>query len=215
MPQLAPERVIELHRVVIFQVAKIDVVEQVFKAHVYFEWVISGGAKDEALAAKENTMTKGVEYESGPHSGKKWPVVPSAMWYLENQFNWSNAIELDTKEIKVLTSKDDLVLIRRVMGEFQALMPLHQFPVDVQSLELSVEIQCAANGPFPVAALVSPSFSGTHMERGFMPQLSWHSSPALHAKVVDTLLDMGPTNSKVYPTFKVALVVARTLPVNP
>lgn len=209
MPQLAPERLIELRRITYFQVAKVDVVEQIFKCHVYIECAIPGGAKDEPLAGKENRMTNGHEYKDGPHAGKKWPVIPSAMWYLENQFNFANAVELDVKECKVLTAKEDLVLIKRVMGEFMVLMDLHQFPMDVQKLTMSIEIQCAANGPFPVTIAKNCSGNAMVMEKNFMPIASWELLPGMEVEATETLLDMGPQNSKIYPTFKFGPRIAR------
>ena len=140
-------RVIEIRRVTFLQLSEIDVLKQHFKAHVYVECCIVGGASDPLLAKAENTITEDPEGE--------WPTVPSAMWYLENQFIFANAIEREVRETKVRKEGLDLVLIRRIYGTFSEVLELKEFPVDVQALTVAVEVHCAKDGPFPVTLVKS------------------------------------------------------------
>ena len=59
--QRAPVRVIEIRRVTFLQLSEIDVLKQHFKAHVYVECCIVGGASDPLLAKAENTITEDPE----------------------------------------------------------------------------------------------------------------------------------------------------------
>tara|TARA_B110000046_G_C12696811_1_gene274891 strand:- start:40 stop:519 length:480 start_codon:yes stop_codon:yes gene_type:complete len=147
--QLAPLRVIEIRRVTFLQISQVDVVSQQFSAHIYIECAIIDGALDPALAESDNQMTK---FPNG-----EWPVVPSALWYLENQFNFSNALDHEVREVKVIKGPRDLVMIKRVYGTFSSVMDLHDFPFDAQRVPISIEVLCAANGPFPIQLVKSPA----------------------------------------------------------
>ena len=205
MPQLAPERIIEVRRITVFQIPRIDIYEATFKAHIYLEFAIVDGAGDEPLAVKENTMTKGVTYQGGL---TKWPVVPSALWYLENQLNFANAIELDVKECKVLTDKWDLVLIKRVMGEFSVLKSdMQDFPFDAQALCFCCEWMCARNGPFPVRLVKTPATQFHVMSRNFMPTHSWELVEYTALETYDAVLNDDQT--RTYPAFRAIVQINR------
>ena len=137
MPQLAPERVFEVERIFL-QLKGVDVLEQKFVCSCYIEMRVRGGQTDPDFFKKDedgktliNTMTTG---------GKEWPVVPSVMWYLENQVHFPNSFSHELKECKAIGargSKEDISCILRVDGEFQEEMELFFFPVrDSQSREV-------------------------------------------------------------------------------
>ena len=198
---LAPERIIEVRRVHFLQVSSIDVVAQQFTAHIYIECAIQGGAEDKhGLAADGNTMTK--------KDGAEYKVVPSAMWYIENQFHLPGAVAEEVRECKVLKSGKDLVLIKRIYATFFCNMNMVDFPVDTQDLSVTVECQCAADGPFPVKIVKAKEVAASIHRAGFMPSAMW----ALHEKVAVRLtkstLNVGE-NSKVYPAFAMRVRVCR------
>jgi hypothetical protein len=182
MPQLAPERVFVLERC-FMHVKTIDVVAQTFTTLCYIEMRSVGSRKDPAYYKLDeegklvNTMTKG---------GHQWPVVPSILWYLENQLQFPNAWSYEIKECKVIQAKDnadDLTCIVRVEGEFQEQMELENFPVDTQDLQLLFEIQCAqGTSPFPVKFTISPNLIATVDEDAFNLQNVWYIRPTLEVK---------------------------------
>ena len=201
MPQLAPERVLEIRRVTFLQISDIDVVAQQFRAHVYIEAAILDGAADERLAKKENTLTEDKQSE--------WKVVPSALWYIENQFHIANAIEQEVREVKVIQQGPDLVLIKRVYGLFFSVMDLHHFPVDSQDLTLNIECQCALGGPFPVKFVTHPkSTTANIFKANFMPTNMWVLGDKVDLVIEPSTLDLG-ASSKTYPAFKVRIHVLR------
>ena len=199
MPQLAPLRVLEIRRATFLQIADINVAAQMFKTHLYLELGIKDGASDARLAEKENKMTNDKE--------SKWPVVPSALWYIENQLTFSNSIQHEVLECKVLKQGNDLVLIKRVRGEFSCAMDLHAFPCDFQSLSVKFEVQCAANGPFPAAVIKAEGMTASIIKHNFMPVNMWDLG-SLEVAVTETFLDLGP-QSKTYPSAEVTTNVAR------
>lgn len=182
MPQLAPEREFVLERS-FMQVKTVDVVSQTFTTLCYIEMRSVGSRKDAAYYKLDdagklvNTMTKG---------GQDWPVVPSILWYLENQLHFPNAWSHEIKECKVIPAKDnadDLTCIVRVEGEFQEQMELQHFPVDTQDLQLLFEIQCAkGTSPFPVKFTISPNLIATVDEDAFNLRNVWYIRPTLEVK---------------------------------
>ena len=155
---LAPERIFLLQRVFV-KIKHILIAEQVFIAQYYMELRAPGGALDTRFYKRgfdglvENTMTE--------EDNAECPVVPSVLWYLTDQFRLINSNKpvdaSDFKERKVLRRGDDLMCILRFEGEFQEIMELQEFPLDVQELTLQVEIQCAIGAsPFPVKLELSP-----------------------------------------------------------
>ena len=201
MPQLAPERVLEIRRVTFLQITDIDVVTQQYRAHVYIEVAIPDGAADERLANKENTFTE--------DKASKWTVVPSALWYIENQVHISNSLEQEVREVKVIKQGNDLVLIKRVYGLFYAMMDLHHFPVDSQALTLNIECQCALGGPFPVKFITHPERTTANIfKANFMPTNMWVLGDKVDLVIEPSTLDLG-ASSKIYPAFKVRIHVCR------
>ena len=200
MPQLAPERVLEIRRVTVLQITDIEVVVQQFRAHIYVELCIVGGAEDEKLAKEENTMTK--------EADGKWPVVPSALWYLENQLSIANAVECDVRECKIIKQGRDLILIKRICGLFSSPMDLHDFPVDGQDCSFNFECQCAVGGPFPVQIVTSKLTTSSIFEANFMPSNMWALDPRVEVIVEPSVLELG-AGSKTYPAFKTRVRVLR------
>ena len=201
MPQLAPERVLEIRRVTFLQITDIDVVTQQYRAHVYIEVVIQDGAADERLANKENTFTE--------DKASEWTVVPSALWYIENQLHISNSLEQEVREVKVIQQGNDLVLIKRVFGLFYSVMDLHHFPVDSQDLTLNIECQCAVGGPFPVKFVTHPERTTANIfKANFMPTNMWVLGDKVDLVIEPSTLDLG-ASSKTYPAFKVRMHVLR------
>ena len=205
MPQLAPERTFEVERVYL-QLKALDAISQTFRCHCYIEMRARGAQQDADFFKKDadgtlvNTMTK--------HDSSS--VVPSVLWYLQNQMRWPNASEHEIVECKAIPtrgSSEDLSCIIRVNGEFQEEMELFHFPVDFQDLQLMFEMQCAKTvSPFPVQLVLSPNLVATIDHEAFMLRNIWSLEPSV---VVDTFEHTGIGGSIVYPAVRIACRVSR------
>ena len=144
-PLLRGEKLcLEPLRINLLQVKAIDRVAQSFKARVFIQLVIRGGALETDLSLQSDTF---------PASGR-----PSALWYLK-QIHFPNAASLTWLEAKVVPMSssrepgapvDDLHIVLRADGEFYQAMELQTFPVDSQELSVIVSIFCANEGSVPV-----------------------------------------------------------------
>ena len=179
---LAPLRVFEVERVAM-KIKSIDVISQLFSARCFIELRVRNVQGDTAFMAKDddgkliNTMTKSSE------PGRK--VVPSVMWYLENQIHWPNSWECNVEECKAIPakgSKEDIVCTLRVEGTFQEEMELFNFPLDYQDLHLLFEIQCAdRSSPFPVQLIKSPDIAMVNDNESFNLRNVWSLHPVMTA----------------------------------
>ena len=144
---LAPVRVFEL-QTIYYRVKSIDVVNQQFEANCYVEMLVKGAANDAAFAIlDQNVMTNLHEDKDG----RVWPVVPSVLWYIQEQLKIANAYAVEKVECKALKTKEgDVRCIIRVEGTFEEEMELQDYPCDFQDLHIVLEMQCADTGPFPV-----------------------------------------------------------------
>ncbi len=141
-PPQAPVLRFELLRASFVQLKSIDVVEQTFRAHVMVELVLAGGWIDQHLSIQSDEWPNAMAADG--------TFRPSALWFLNHQFDYPNAQDFTVMESKVFRRGDDLHLIQRVDGEFNEEMGLTQFPFDSQSLTVVFCINCAAEGPVPV-----------------------------------------------------------------
>jgi len=100
--QLAPERVFEIERVT-YHIKAVDAITQTFRCECYLEMRVRGARTDPHFFKKNsegeliNTMTK---------SDGEWAVVPSMLWYLENQIHWPHSYGHEIKECKAVPCKD-------------------------------------------------------------------------------------------------------------
>ena len=99
--QLAPERVFEIERV-FYHIKAVDIITQTFRCECYLEMRVRGARTDPNFFKKNsegeliNTMTK---------SEGEWAVVPSVLWYLENQIHWPHSYGHEIKECKAVPCK--------------------------------------------------------------------------------------------------------------
>jgi hypothetical protein len=132
--------------------------------------------------------------------------VPSALWYLENQFRLSNARDHEVREAKVLTFGEDLVLIKRVYGTFSVGMALKNFPMDEQDLSVCIEVLCRRNGPFPVTLVRGDEARGHQiLVENFKDASIWQLSQAVSLELTSSTTGRGVT----YPGFRVSAHVTR------
>ena len=176
-PSAAPMRTFELRRVSFVQLKAIDVVDQTFSAHVMLECCLRGGALDDDL------MKTSDGWPAAPTADGSFR--PSALWYLNNQFDWPTAQQFSVLESKVFRVGNDLHLVQRVDGVFSRPMNLRYFPFDTQELTATLCVTCAAEGPVPARLAVAPDVraSATHSAlptsgyRVFIPQVLALSPP--------------------------------------
>ena len=159
-PSAAPMRTFELRRVSFVQLKAIDVVDQTFSAHVMLECCLRGGALDDDL------MKTSDGWPAAPTADGSFR--PSALWYLNNQFDWPTAQQFSVLESKVFRVGNDLHLVQRVDGVFSRPMNLRYFPFDTQELTATLCVTCAAEGPVPARLAVAPQ---QHSARAAAPRL--------------------------------------------
>jgi hypothetical protein len=199
-PPPAPLRDIELLRVTFVQLKGVDCVEQTFKAHLMVECRIAQGALDPDLMIQSDEFPK--------PSAVDGSFRPSALWYLNKQFDYPNALEFNVLESKTFAVGDDLHLVQRVDGTFNEIMNLANFPFDTQQLNVELMVKCAAEGPMPAALSVGRDVLAA-TEHFSQPNL-WD----LHGDVGLSLHEVGPKNAqgvrmKTYPALQISVLLSR------
>ena len=142
-------RTLELLRAKFIQVLEIDAIKQTFRADVFYEFKIRGGAHDPDLTREGN----------GPPSTffPQDTLRPSARWYL-NQIEFSNAVLHHVhNDTCVVTRGDDIHLRFRAVGEFSEQLELEDFPFDTQELTVKLIAHCILGGAVGVE-FVPPDF---------------------------------------------------------
>lgn len=195
-----PKLCLEPLRINLLQVKSIDQVAQSFKARVFIQLVIRGGALDSELSRKDDVF---------PATGR-----PSALWYLK-QIHFPNAANLTWLEAKVVPMAsshepgapiDDLHIVLRADGEFYQRMELHHFPVDSQQLSVICSLNCANEGSVPVFFETSDKAMALSVDLdNFTLTNSWVLRPNL---------DLAPTTvqpmaGRSYPGLKISAHVER------
>ena len=123
---------LEVLRIDLLHIAKIDQIEHIFRARLFFQLLISGGQHDKDLMHDFNAAEP------------EFQLRPSATWFL-HQLHFPSAVALDIAERKVTKmGADDLHLILRVDGSFLQHFDLHDFPYDTQCLEVQLSSRTSA-----------------------------------------------------------------------
>lgn len=90
------------------------------------------------------------EYEGFPLGEDGQPTFrPSALWYL-SQIDFPNGTNVRIIESTVTREGKDLLLTKRIEGDFFERFELQNFPFDAQDLTITVGANCANEGPVPV-----------------------------------------------------------------
>ena len=125
---------IEVVRATFVHLKMINCVEQTFHAALFIEARIESGAMDADLSRPSG------DWPTSPSSDGSYR--PSALWYLNKQLEYPNALEVKIVESKTFNVGDDLCLVQRVDGIFTAVMDLVNFPFDTQRLTIEVLLKC-------------------------------------------------------------------------
>lgn len=170
-PPLKP--ILELRHFDVLQLNELDSVRQTFKATIFIQFSITGGAKVEGLNTRQ-------EYD--PNGRVKFPIDedgrptfrPPAAWYLDQLLvrNSQERGAVHVLESKAYRDGDDLVLQKRFEGEFIEPLEIVDFPCDEQALHIALVLACRNEGQVPVEiiakdAQTSIQPSGYHLRQGW------------------------------------------------
>ena len=154
----------------ILKISNIEYLEQKFTAEVFMQFRFPDGANDAALSAPGDKFPFG---EDG-----KLTFLPPAGWYLD-QFDLNNGMSTESEKFtwidkSVSTEGKDIILNLRLDGTFHEEFELHNFPFDIQSLQVCIAINCRTTGAIPVHFYVDDDADkGVELE-GFQLAHEWH-----------------------------------------
>ena len=180
---------IELERLDVLKIQRIDTVSQSFYAR-YFVQLRLVGAKDR----QESFVTFG----NGATESAEWFAKQIEPY---NSFE-HDSFKMDSPNIKA--EGKDLLIELRVEGRFFQPMRLHDFPFDSQELSTEFLILCRVNGPIPAEVIVSPGVESSLVESGFAPRFQWRpkGEVSCHAGT-------HKANGRTFPKFGATARVAR------
>ena len=171
-------RTLVLKTAKILKISNIEVLEQKFTAEVYLQFKFPGGANDAELSAPGNSFPFG---EDG-----KPTFLPPAGWYLD-QFDVNNGMSTESEKVtwvdkSVSTEGNDIILNMRFDGTFHEEFELHNFPFDIQSLQVCIAINCRTSGAMPVHFYIDDNADkGVELE-GFQLAHEWQMAMTKNGK---------------------------------
>lgn len=136
----------ELSKVDLMKLHKLDIHQQCFAAQIWVEWVVRGGASDPDLSAKGSVF---------PIVDGKPTFKPSLDWFME-QVDMRNAFTYHLVDGKTMKRGEDLVMALRLEGTFGEIFELAEFPFDQQGLSIVLNFNCRVGGPLKIDLAVAP-----------------------------------------------------------
>jgi len=168
--------------VVLEKLTQINVVTQSFRAQLFLELCVRGGANDSELVA----------------NASEWFVA---------RFEFLNKLTLYKQEDFKRNDGENLLLTQRIDAEFSAEFLLHEFPSDMQKCEVVFTINCSHLAQHPAEIELSETHP-SKVKAKFGPGNQWLLSPKLSIKGSRS----DPEDSvkkKTYPTLRIIALVKR------
>ena len=188
---------LELRRIDLIKLSEIDHISRRFEARVFVQFAAVGAALDPAFSAE------GTDF---PFDARGAPTFrPSCGWYL-NQIDFHHTTRpIHSLDHKVQRSGNDLLLTKRIEGNFSAEFDLHKFPCDVQSLSFTVAFNCANEGMTPVVLSLSDDLDRDLERTGFTMASTWNLDPQLGVE----LTTVGSSPARRFPAIRIDFTVRR------
>lgn len=188
---------LELRRIDLIKLSEIDHISRRFEARVFVQFAAVGAALDPALSS---------EVTEFPFDARGEPTFrPSCGWYL-NQIDFHHTTRpIHSLDHKVQRSGDDLLLTKRIEGNFSAEFDLHKFPCDVQSLSFTIAFNCANEGMTPVVLSLSDGLDCDLERTGFTMASTWNLDPQLGVE----LTTVGSSPARRFPAIRIDFTVRR------